>query len=223
MQQILPLHLSTKQTIDNFIIGKNSILFNSIMSSIGLNSGKFFIWSKNKFGKTHVCNAFINYVKSQNKSALMIDCETINICDVDINQYKFMAFDNIEKIIGLTHQEEKFFEILNIIIDKNIMVLITSRYPLRDIGFKYKDISSRLSAMESYNLHGVLDKDLSDWLKRQLMNQGLCLTQDVSDYLLNRCSRDIDSLITIVDKLNSSSFIKKRKLTIPFVKEILSI
>ena len=44
----------------------------------------------------------------------------------------------------------------------------------------------------------------------------------VAQYIFNRCTRDFSSLFHVLDKLDKQSLQQKRKLTIPFVKEVMS-
>jgi len=49
------------------------------------------------------------------------------------------------------------------------------------------------------------------------------LPVDVGRFLLNRLSRDMNTLLETLDKLDNASLEAKRKLTIPFVKEVLAL
>nr|WP_280525751.1 hypothetical protein [Moritella marina] len=53
--------------------------------------------------------------------------------------------------------------------------------------------------------------------------RGLKLPVDVGRFLLNRSSRDMKTLISTLDRLDSASISAQRRLTIPFVKETLSL
>ena len=46
---------------------------------------------------------------------------------------------------------------------------------------------------------------------------------DVARFLLNRSSRDMKTLIATLDRLDQASISAQRRLTIPFVKETLSL
>ncbi|WP_412459563.1 HdaA/DnaA family protein, partial [Aeromonas caviae] len=53
--------------------------------------------------------------------------------------------------------------------------------------------------------------------------RGFKLPIDVGRFLLNRLSRDMRTLLATLNRLDNASFRAKRKLTIPFVKEILEL
>ena len=53
--------------------------------------------------------------------------------------------------------------------------------------------------------------------------RGMELPDEVARFLLNRQQRDIRELVQILDLLDKASIVHQRKLTIPFVKDMLSL
>lgn len=53
--------------------------------------------------------------------------------------------------------------------------------------------------------------------------RGFELPENVSRFLLKRLKRDMRTLSTTLDQLDHASICTHRKLTIPFVKEILKL
>ena len=47
------------------------------------------------------------------------------------------------------------------------------------------------------------------------------MSNDVADYLLRRCPRDMDSLFNLLNRLDQASLAAQRRLTIPFVRDLL--
>ncbi|MDZ7870467.1 MAG: hypothetical protein U5L02_14945 [Rheinheimera sp.] len=48
------------------------------------------------------------------------------------------------------------------------------------------------------------------------------LPDEVARYLLNRQQRDIRALVSTLDILDKASMVHQRRLTIPFVKDVLA-
>ena len=59
-------------------------------------------------------------------------------------------------------------------------------------------------------------------LKRKAKERSFELSNNVAEFLIHRISRDLNSLIKILDDIDRSSLAAKRKVTIPFVKELIS-
>jgi len=51
----------------------------------------------------------------------------------------------------------------------------------------------------------------------------LQISKPVANFLLSRMSRSTGQLFAILERLDSASLAAKRKLTIPFVKEVLDL
>ena len=58
-------------------------------------------------------------------------------------------------------------------------------------------------------------------LQLRAHHRGLDLPDDTARYLLSRSRRDMASLYRLLDKLDSEALRAQRRLTIPFVKEVL--
>ena len=58
-------------------------------------------------------------------------------------------------------------------------------------------------------------------LQRRAELRGLVLSDEITAYLARRLPRDMRTLLDILDRLDEASLAAKKKLTIPFVRELL--
>jgi DnaA family protein len=58
-------------------------------------------------------------------------------------------------------------------------------------------------------------------LKLRARHRGLELPDDTARFLLSRSRRDMTSLYRLLDKLDAEALIAQRRLTIPFVRDVL--
>ena len=87
--------------------------------------------------------------------------------------------------------------------------------------FKLADLASRMCWGPVYQLRMLDDEEKKTALQLRAKNRGLDLDDNVVDYLIKRSSRDMQSLFNLLDKLDKASLVAKRKLTVPFVRELL--
>jgi DnaA-homolog protein len=66
------------------------------------------------------------------------------------------------------------------------------------------------------------DDDKQKLLQQKARLRGIELPDEVARYLFNRQQRDLRALVDILDKLDKASMVHQRKLTIPFVKDVLA-
>jgi DnaA family protein len=53
-------------------------------------------------------------------------------------------------------------------------------------------------------------------------HRGLELPDDTAKFMLSRSRRDMASLYRLLDKLDTEALIAKRRLTVPFVRDVLA-
>jgi DnaA family protein len=72
-------------------------------------------------------------------------------------------------------------------------------------------------------LEPIKDKDsLTLALQRHALNRGFEISLDVVNFLIKRFSADLQELLAILQVLEQASLAEKRRLTLPFVKDVLA-
>ena len=72
-----------------------------------------------------------------------------------------------------------------------------------------------------YQLDSLNDSAKEKVLIVQSQARGLEMSNEVAQYLLRNYSRDLNKLIGLLQSLDKASMSEKRRLTIPFVRQIL--
>jgi len=72
-----------------------------------------------------------------------------------------------------------------------------------------------------FQLQPLSDEDKLRALQLRASRRGLHLNEEVGRYILTRGSRSMNSLFDVLERLDHASLQARRKLTIPFVKEIM--
>ena len=101
-------------------------------------------------------------------------------------------------------------------------MFITGDRPPRQLNLRLPDLASRLDWGRSQAAAAVGRRKL---LALQLRGKlrGFELPEDVGRFLLKRLDREMRTLFMTLDQLDRASITAQRKLTIPFVKEILGL
>lgn len=87
--------------------------------------------------------------------------------------------------------------------------------PLRD------DLRTRLAWGLVYQLMPPTEAQVRALLRREADRRGILLTDDVMDYLLKRCARDLSHLMRLLDRLDGYSLAAKRSVTVPLLRQML--
>ena len=102
-------------------------------------------------------------------------------------------------------------------------LLITGDRPPRQLNLGLPDLASRLDWGQIYKLQPLSDEDKLQALQLRARLRGFEMPEDVCRFLLKRLDREMRSLFMTLDQLDHASITAQRKLTIPFVKEILKL
>ena len=75
----------------------------------------------------------------------------------------------------------------------------------------------------SFQLQLLSDEEKQAALQLAANQRGFELPNSVAQFILTHCARQQGELFQLLIKLDEASLVAKRKLTIPFVKQILSL
>ena len=190
----------------NYFVNKtNYYAFNTLINN---DSKRSYLYGPQKAGKSFLSNIWL---KKNNAIQIQSDFEYLNGNKKNILVDNFLLFD-----------EEKIFHIVNNCILNEIKILITSRYRINEINFKFNDLSSRLKTFTNLEINQPDDEMLITILTKLLINKQFIInSNDIFEFILRRVDRSYQGIHEIVNKLDILSLEKKRQLTIPLIKEIL--
>ena len=92
-----------------------------------------------------------------------------------------------------------------------------------ELSVKLPDLASRLAWGLSFQVPLMGDNEKQQALTLRAKARGIELSDEVAQFILHRAPRHIGELFEILDRLDRASLAEQRKLTIPFVKQVLSL
>ena len=101
-------------------------------------------------------------------------------------------------------------------------LLLTGKMAPADLGLGLSDLSSRLGWGWVFQLQLLGDDEKKQALQLRAITRGFTLPDEVADYLLRYFPRDMPALFGLLDRLDAASLVEQRRLTVPFVKAVLS-
>jgi DnaA family protein len=132
-----------------------------------------------------------------------------------------LALDDIDAIAGDAAAEHALFDLYNRRkVDKSTM-LFSAAAPPGQIGLALPDLVSRLSACAQGALRPLSDEDRRAALRQRAQARGLTLDDAVLDWLFARTQRDLGSLTALLDRLDRESLAAQRRITVPFLRQLL--
>jgi len=102
-------------------------------------------------------------------------------------------------------------------------LLVATRAAPSALPFDLPDLVSRLGAGLVYQLRPADEEYSLQALQLRAGQRGFELPDDTARYLLKRMPRDLPALMSLLERLDSASLVAQRRLTVPFVKSVLSL
>jgi DnaA family protein len=202
MEQI-PLELTQppEPTFENYVAGANAEALARVraLAQGSLREAIVYLWGEPASGRSHLLRA-ARRASVANAAELAI-ADDVERLDADAQQRLFMA--------------------INAARDGRGAVLAAGSLPPARLELR-EDLRTRLAWGLVYHLKPLDDEEKKQHLRAEAARRGLELGEEVVGYLLARLPRDLGHLSRILEVLDRQSLARKRPLTLPFVREVLS-
>ncbi len=229
MAQQLPLHFEFRanQTFNDFFSGSNQEIVTHLQQCIaGLGEQQIFLWGKSGQGKSHLLQACCHQAQNQNLSSFYFDLANGKLPDPlmldGLDQCDVVCFDNIEPIAGNAAWELAFFNFFNRQRDRGHKLIVSASSAPNDIAIQLPDLRTRLNWGLTLKIQPLTDSDRIAALIFKADQMGFEIAPQVGRFLLTHYDRDLAALWALLEKLDRASLAAKRKLTLPFLKQILN-
>ncbi|AUH71567.1 ATPase regulatory factor involved in DnaA inactivation [Legionella sainthelensi] len=227
-QLALAIKLNDQASLEDFNWGNNRLLQQQLENMLHYRENRLlYLWGVAGSGKSHLLQACCQEVNST-QSAIYLPLTLLKEWGPQtiegIEDQTLICIDDIHIIATDSIWEEALFHLYNKVKDteRNILIISGNQSPAT-IPIKLADLRSRLSWGLVIQLMELDDEDKINTLKHHALKRGFDLPESVGQFLLNRCSRNMHDLHHILNRLDDASLEAQRKITIPFVKNILNI
>ena len=129
--------------------------------------------------------------------------------------------DDIDRLLGSDAWEVEIFSLYNRAQDSGSRVVVASKLPRRELAVSLDDLASRLAQLPTFRLAALDDAGRVDALTLRASHRGLELPRETAQFLLSRTRRDMASLYELLDRLDAEALRAQRRLTVPFVRDVL--
>ena len=217
----LPISLDSKKLLDNFIA--NSELLNLIHQLFqDKKASEIYVYGLTGQGKTHVLQGVVLKALASDKNAIYIDCIDSfpeHLLDF-IDQLSFISLDNVDLISK--ENQEIFFDLYNRARQAGVVILVSGSSLPADLTVM-KDLKTRLSLAAVYKLEALNDQLTMEVLNKKMNDRNLTIDSKIYEYLFKNYSRDLNTLVSVMNQLDKASLQSKKAISIPFVKTVLQL
>lgn len=134
---------------------------------------------------------------------------------------ELVCLDDLDAVAGRDGWERALFRLVNGLSLGGARLAVTATGAPAELGLALPDLVSRCQALSLFRLRPLDDEERVRALRARAAFRGFELPEETARWLLRRVPRDMGRLTALLDRLDTASLAASRRLTIPFVREVL--
>jgi DnaA regulatory inactivator Hda len=229
VQLSLGVSLRDDATFANFYIAEGNELALHALREFCRDQGErnLLLWGSRGAGLTHLLQACCHEAYEDGQSVQYLPLRDLvgyapdDVCE-GLEKVAMVCLDGIDQICGHRQWEQALFHLYNRLRDAGHRLLVASHTSPPSLPLLLPDLKSRLLGGTVYHLRALNDQEKAIALQLRAKGRGMEMSDEVAKFILSRAPRDTNDLFHLLDHLDDASLQQQRKLTIPFVKEVLS-
>jgi DnaA family protein len=224
----LPLALAVPvhARLETFVSGGNAAAVRHVSEIAAGRQEILWLWGGSACGKTHLLQAVCWAADRAGKRAMYLplarDGGTEPAMLRGLETVDVLALDRVDAVAGDAVWEAELFSLLNAFGSGQGALLMAARSAPARVAFRLRDLASRAAGGVIYRLEPLGDDDQVAALVLHARSRGLVLDRPAAAYLHHRVARDMAELVGWLERLDRASLAAQRRLTIPFIRDLLA-
>jgi DnaA family protein len=140
-----------------------------------------------------------------------------------LRQLECLCLDDVDKVVGQLEWERAIFGVLREIEESGGRLVVSAEAPPALLKWALPDLGSRFSASAIFQLRVLDEGEQQAALQLRAQLRGFDLPEETSRWLQRRYPRDMRKLYELLDTLDEAALVAQRRLTVPFIREVLRL
>jgi len=221
MKQLpLDIGLARAPTLESFLAGPNEAAWKHLQLWVGSPTRSpvpTYLCGARGSGKTHLLKATEEALREQGATCGWLDATIAEPPTFD-ERWACVLMDDVHLYTAV--QQHAAF---NWFVNAQTMqrgVLAAGALPPADLKVR-EDLRTRLGWGHVFQLHVLSEPERRAVLRQAADERGVFLSDEVMDFMLTRFSRDLASLMQLLQQLDGYALQTQRAITIPLIKSML--
>lgn len=230
-QLSLNVHLDDDATFENYFVATDSSNALALQAIRALTSALpaepfVYIWGAAGVGVSHLLQAACRAVGVCNMRSQYLPLEELAGFAAEqllegLEQLDLVCLDGVQHVMGQPGWDSALFHFYNRLRDgQHCRLLVSADCAPRDLGSGLPDLVSRMGWGVAFHLQPLDDRQKLEALQRRAKSRGIDLNDEVVHFIISHASRSMAELVACLDRIDNISLVEKRRVTIPFLKEI---
>lgn len=228
IQLTLPIGLDDEATFANFHIIENNRQLLAELFEWNKAASRFeflWLWGAKGAGCSHLLQALCHQLDENGLSAVYVPLQEHVQIAVEmlsgLETLDIVCLDAVDEVAGLPDWENALFKLYNLMTAQAVRLVVTAKCAPAQLAVALPDLASRLQTALVFQVYPLNDDGKKEALQLRARSLGFALPDEVVDYLLVHYSREAGQLFAILRQLDKLSLQRKRRITIPLLKELL--
>ncbi len=221
----LALRYPPDQRFDSFIAAPAGAIAQLHAIAVGAADDWIYLSGPAGTGKTHLALALCAEAEQAGRAASYLPLQAAagraREALEALEGRDLVALDGLEAIAGDRDDEVAVFDFHNRARSAGVTLLYTARAVPDALGLGLPDLRSRLSQCGRIPLSPLDDAQRAEVLRDRAQRRGLALDEAAIEWLLTRTGRDLGGLVALLDRLDRESLAAQRRVTVPFLRQVL--
>ena len=228
MQQLpLGVRLPDRAVFASFLPARNGQAVDHLRQAADAQiAGTSWVCGPHGSGKTHLLQAVCAQASTR-MSAGYVPLRELGRLGVEVldgmRQLDCLCLDDLDEVVGRPDWERTLFGVYREIEDGGGRLLVSAQAPPALLQWALPDLGSRLSASTVFQLRVLDEVEQQAALQLRARLRGFELPEETSRFLQRRFPRDMHKLYELLDTLDEAALVAQRRLTVPFIREVLGL
>lgn len=228
-QLSLQIKLNDDATFENFLVpkGDSKHLLLTLLRDSWPHSEEpsVYLWGRQGSGVSHLLQASCHQAAANGLPVQYLPLSELMTYPpqevlAELERLPLVAIDDVQAIADRDDWQEALFNLFNRVRDVGSHLLMGGDVSPRELPLTLSDLTSRIGWGPVFQLEAPNDVQREEILKFRAGRRGMTMEDEVARYLVNRAARDLHGLMDCLDILEKTSLEAKRRLSIPFVKQV---
>ena len=225
MRQLpLSVRLRDRASFESFLPGPNEVALTQLKAlAEQQRPGLVWLCGPEGSGKTHLLQALCARAGSAAAYVPLSQLESYGAAAVsDWQGARWLCLDEIAPTVGRIEWEHALFAVYRDCEERGASLLMAAREAPIQLPFVLPDLASRCAAGHRLALQALDEEQQCAALRLRAQLRGFDLPEETAHYLQRRLPRDMSSLFALLDELDAAALAAQRRLTVPFIRDVLA-
>lgn len=227
-QLALPVRLRDHASFASFEAGEQASLVAQLASQAVAPNGAqpCWLWGSPGSGRSHLLQAICTAAGASGGVATYLPlADLVQLGPGVLEGHETSAvvcLDDLDQVIAQRNWAVAVFGLYNGVHEAGGWLVFATESAPSALVTALPDLDSRLAAAAVHRVHALADDALLRALVARAHRLGLQLPEDTARWLMRRMPRDATSLFAVLDLLDQAALEAQRRLSVPFVREVLA-